>query len=76
MSENPPTTDMFFGDEENPTMWFTEFQQMLPLSWTDAEKTSHFANHIISNSDASDWFDTLTPTETSTLAKIRAAFNA
>ena len=70
MSKNPPTTDMFFSDEENPTMWFTEFQRMLPLTWTDAEKTSHFANHIVPSSYTSDWFNALTPAETATLAKI------
>lgn len=75
MSENPPTIDMFFGDEENPTMWFVEFQRMLLLMWTDAEKVSHFANHIVPSSYALDWYDALTPTATATLATIRTAFN-
>ena len=75
MSENPPTTDMFFGDEDNPTMWFAEFQWMLPLTWTDTEKVAHFANHILPNSYASDWYDVLTPTTTSILTTIQTAFN-
>ena len=33
---------------------------MLPLSWMENEKVSHFANHIVPNSYASDWLDTLT----------------
>jgi hypothetical protein len=75
MTENPPTTDMFFGDEDNPTMWFAEFQRMLPLSWVENEKVSHFVNHIVSNSYASDWIDTLTRNDMASLAAIRTAFN-
>ena len=75
MTENPPTTDMFFGNEDNPTMWFTEFQRMLPLSWMENEKVSHFANHIDPNSYASDWLDTLTCNDMASLATIRMAFN-
>ena len=75
MTENPPTTEMFFGDEDNPTMWFAEFQRMLPLSWTDTEKVSHFANHIIPNSYALDWLATLTRGDMATLASVRVAFN-
>jgi hypothetical protein len=75
MTENPPTTDMFFGDEDNPTMWFAEFQRMLPLSWVENEKVSHFVNHIVPNSYASDWIDTLTRNDMASLAAIRTAFN-
>ena len=56
-------------------MWFAEFQRMLPLSWTDTEKVSHFANHIVPNSYASDWLATLTRGDMATLASVRAAFN-
>ncbi|KAI9570668.1 hypothetical protein HD554DRAFT_2170266 [Boletus coccyginus] len=75
MSENPPTTDMFFGDEDNPTMWFTEFQRMLPLTWMDREQVAHFTNHIVPNSYASDWFNNLTNIETADLTTLRRAFN-
>ena len=48
---------------------------MLPLAWTDNERVTHFSNHIVPNSYASNWLDTLTRNDLATLASIRAAFN-
>ena len=66
---------MFIGDEDNPTMWFTKFQQMLPLSWMKSKKVSHFANHIVPNSCTSNWLHTLTRNDMASLATICMAFN-
>ncbi|KAF8137702.1 hypothetical protein EV363DRAFT_1446483 [Boletus edulis] len=75
MSENPPTTEMFYGDEDDPTMWFAKFKRMLPHSWTDTEKVAHFTNHIMPSSYASDWLDALSFRDKVSLETIQTAFD-
>ena len=61
--ENPPCTDIFFGDygenEEEPSLWLSEFQHMLPLTWSDNQKITHLQNHLTPNGHAEEWFDSL-----------------
>ena len=72
--DNPPYTDMFFGDYEDnnqdPSMWFAKFQCMLPLSWADTQKIDHFENHIASSSLTQEWFDNLDPGNKQTLSAL------
>lgn len=76
MGGNPPTTDLFYGDEEDPTTWFTMFQRMLPLAWPETQKVIHFQNHLAPGGFAKEWYYALDPSYYTSLASVHTAFNA
>ena len=69
---------MLFGDyeddEQDPSMWFAKFQCILPLSWNDNQKITHFENHIALSSLAQEWFGNLDPGDKQMLSALRMAF--
>ena len=67
--------EMFYGDEDDPTMWFAKFKRMLPISWTDTEEVTHFFNHLLPNSYTLDWFNILSSKDKTSLDTIQIAFD-
>ncbi|KAG1768909.1 hypothetical protein EV702DRAFT_1203113 [Suillus placidus] len=76
-SENPRAVPLFrgdYGDKEEPTEWFAQFELSLPGSWGDDKRLDCFEMQLAPGQIAEEWFQDVTPTRTITFAGLKAAF--
>lgn len=77
MPATTKTLPLFHGDysnDEEPAHWFAQFQLALPDTWSEPAKIQWFQLQLAPGGYADEWFDTLSASDWSSLAAIRAAF--
>ncbi|KAI6009916.1 hypothetical protein PISMIDRAFT_30456 [Pisolithus microcarpus 441] len=52
-----------YGNKEEPTEWFTQFQLSIPDAWMDMRKVDRFGLQLAPGSYADDWFGNLPSAE-------------
>ncbi|KAG1835436.1 hypothetical protein EV424DRAFT_1340551 [Suillus variegatus] len=76
-SEHPRTVPLFkgdYGDKEEPTEWFAQFELSLPETWSDRQRIDRFAMQLAPGQIAEEWFQGLSSTRISTFLDLRTTF--
>ncbi|KAG2141360.1 hypothetical protein DEU56DRAFT_911467 [Suillus clintonianus] len=76
-SENPRPVPLFrgdYGDKEEPTEWFAQFELSLLESWDDDKKVDRFEMQLAPGNLAEEWFQDNVPTKSITFASLKLAF--
>ncbi|KAG1821263.1 hypothetical protein EV424DRAFT_1347018 [Suillus variegatus] len=63
--EHPRTVPLFkgdYGDKEEPTEWFAQFELSLPETWSDRQRIDRFAMQLAPGQIAEEWFQGLSST--------------
>lgn len=63
-----------YGDNEEPSAWFAQFQLSLPTAWTDTQCVRRFAMQLTPGQMADQWFQSLDSRHTTTFAALKTAF--
>lgn len=75
--EHPRTVPLFkgdYGDKEEPTEWFAQFELSLLETWTDRQRIDRFAMQLAPGQIAEEWFQGLSSLRISTFLDLRTAF--
>jgi hypothetical protein len=68
---------LFYGDysgNEEPSVWFAQFQLSLPTAWTDTQCVQCFTMQLMPGQMADQWFQSLHSMHTTTFAVLKIAF--
>ncbi|KAG1871823.1 hypothetical protein DFJ58DRAFT_722574 [Suillus subalutaceus] len=75
--EHPRIVPLFkgdYGDKEEPTEWFLQFELSLPKTWFDTQRIDCFAMQLAPGQIAEEWFQGLSSTQISTFLGLRTIF--
>ncbi|KAG1725900.1 uncharacterized protein EDB91DRAFT_1086968 [Suillus paluster] len=75
--EQPWAVTLFrgdYGDREEPTEWFVQFELSLPESWTDTQKIDHFIMQLVPGQMAEEWYQSLKSLQTNTFTILKSTF--
>ncbi|KAG2035646.1 hypothetical protein BDR03DRAFT_983494 [Suillus americanus] len=77
MADTMKSVPLFYGDygeNKNPAAWFTQFELLLPNSWTDTQRIHRFAMQLMPGESAAEWYQGLTSSHISSFASLKAEF--
>jgi hypothetical protein len=77
MSEAVKSVPLFYGDygeNENPSAWFAQFELSLPISWTDMQRIQRFGMQLTPGEVAEEWYHNLTSSHLSSFANLKHEF--
>ncbi|KAG2746616.1 hypothetical protein P692DRAFT_20886750 [Suillus brevipes Sb2] len=77
MSEAVKSVPLFYGnygENENPSAWFAQFELSLPISWTDTQRIQRFGMQLTPGEVAEEWYHNLTSLHLSSFANLKHEF--
>jgi hypothetical protein len=77
MADTVKSVPLFYGDygeNENPSAWFAQFELSLPISWTDTQRIQRFAMQLTPGEAAAEWYQGLTSSHLSSFTSLKAEF--
>jgi len=63
-----------YGENENPSVWFAQFELSLPISWTDAQRIQWFGMQLTPGEIAEEWYHNLTSHHLSSFSNLKLEF--
>jgi hypothetical protein len=63
-----------YGENENPSAWFAQFELSLPISWMDTQRIQQFAMQLTPGEAAAEWYQGLTSSHLSSFTNLKAEF--
>ncbi|KAG1818236.1 hypothetical protein EV424DRAFT_1540174 [Suillus variegatus] len=77
MSDTVKAIPLFYGDygeNENPSAWFAQFELSLPMNWTDMQRVQRFGMQLTPGEAAEEWYQSLTSKQLSSFADLKLVF--
>jgi hypothetical protein len=63
-----------YGEGENPSAWFAQFELSLPISWTDAQRVQRFGMQLTPGEVAEEWYQGLNSSHLSSFHNLKSEF--